>query len=398
MIPWMLWIIVILPALGGIILPFISRHETPGTARKFTLLVGGLVALCALGALLALGAHTEPPALGIALTWLPGVGEIGLRASATGLYMVLALAAALVATLALDKGEKSPPPGQLALALGALAAANVAFLVSNFLGRYAALEIVALLVALAPLLALNGIRTAGLVYLLLRIGDVGFLVAVLLLRATGTLDIDAALAGGSALAVPVQMWIVGGFLLAVGVKVAIWPFSWWRSVGHQMQRTTDSWLYATVMPLLGLYLLYRIAPLLTADAALGYLMLGWGALGLLLALVAIGANLHESRRHIPVNEIVGSLALIVAGLGALSWVRVLALALAPLQWLAAWLSPAAAPDALETGVLERVIAALPQAAKGVGCALQRWHTGRLRQNLLWIALVLTLALAVFLTL
>lgn len=448
MLPWMLWILVFVPALGGIALPFIARRLPPATVRRIALLIGGFVLLCALGARLSLDVAGAPDLL-FPLTWLPNAGEIGLRASATGLHMAMALSAGLVATLALGERGKAPDPGMLALALGALSAANVAFLVSNFLGRYVALEIVGLLVALAPLLAMTeGLRPAGLVYLLLRVGDAGFLIAVLLLRETGTLDIDAALHAGVTLSAASQTWIVLGFLLAVGVKAMVWPFGWWRSVGREMDSTTNHWLYATVMPMLGLYLLYRITPLLSGNAGLRALMRGWGAVGLLMLLLSAVISPRKSTRSaFPLNQIVGSLALILAGADAGTWVRTLAWALAPMHGLIAWLIPTTTParaerkpaqaepalmrvaqqfkTTVEVGILERIVTALPQAVMdgagwlyrvieqdhlegllrnvtqatlSAGHALQRWHTGRLRYNLTWVVIVLTLALAMFFTL
>jgi hypothetical protein len=147
----------------------------------------------------------------------------------------------------------------------ALAAGNLAFLSGHFLLRYVALEIVGLCVAAAPLLEGNGREWfvhAGWVYLLLRFGDAGLLAAVLLLGAeTGTFQISAALEAASSLSARVRLWVSLGFFLAVAVKIGLWPFYAWIDSGRRLARRNYAWLYATLMPNLGLYLLYRVAPL-----------------------------------------------------------------------------------------------------------------------------------------
>jgi hypothetical protein len=122
----------------------------------------------------------------------------------------------LAAHPALQRKAPDLPPFSAALLLLMLSAANIAFLSKNFLGRYVALEVVGLGIALAPLLEVReGARLARWVYLLLRLGDVGLLLAILVLhRAAGTLDINAALSASLTLPPALLAWIVGGFVLA----------------------------------------------------------------------------------------------------------------------------------------------------------------------------------------
>lgn len=446
----MLWsavaLIVLAPLVGGIAAAWSARRGAEVAARRFALAGAGLTALCALGARWLLAADVVRPDLFFPLTWLPGAGEIGLRLSAMGLDMALYVSAGLTANLELAYRRKVAPSLKLTLLmLGALAAVNVAFLISSFLGRYVALEIAGLCVALAPLLALRqGSRPAIKVYLLLRLGDAGFLVAALmLLYGAGVLDIDAALLAGATLPAASLTWITGGLLLAAGVKAGVWPFHFWRPVGRRLDLATDAWLYATVMPALGLYLLYRITPLLEVNTLTATLALLWGGGNLIHVLLAT----VTTAAHFPVGELVGGLALLLAGLGVQPWVRALALVLAPLHWLLAWYAPTphvstVAPRSetaepglvrfarqlnvtVERGVLERTLEVVPRIVMGVahwthrvveqdylegtlrravrgglaaGRQVQRWHTGRLRTNLAWALVMLALALALLFSL
>ena len=134
----------------------------------------------------------------------------------------------------------------------ALAATNVAFLIDHFLGRYVALEIMALCIALALLVEVRnsvGGRLARRSYLLLRLGDAGLLTAILVLMdASGTLNIATALEAGSTLDATRLGWVVAGFMLAVWVKLGGWPFHLWSQPGRRLALSSQAWLYATVMP------------------------------------------------------------------------------------------------------------------------------------------------------
>ena len=253
-----------------------------------------LIALGLTGAgLLALLPYADGPPL-LSLAWLPGTGQMGLRAGTTGLYAALATTSAAFFVLL-----ATPPCGgaddSLSAALMMLGAsgANVAFLADHFLARYVALEIVALCVALAPLVELGGGRggpLARLIYLVLRLGDAGLLVAILILAdVAGTLEIVPALGAGPELVGIRQGWVVGGFLLAVWVKLGAWPFHAWLRLGAPLSVESRAWLYATLLPNLGIYLLYRVTPLLGLSGGwqMGVLWLGGSVagLGLLLALL-----------------------------------------------------------------------------------------------------------------
>lgn len=244
------------------ILLILTEHGPPARVRWAVSLTAGVTALCALGLLPFAG--QVPP---LTLTWLPTAGPMRLSLATTSLFAITATAAAAVVAYLWGADTASGPTSTYhgALTLIALAAGNLAFLSGHFLLRYLALELVGLCVGAAPLLE-NGGRErfvhAGWVYLLLRFGDAGLLAAILLLGAeTGTFQITAALEAATTLPTSGRIWIGLGFFLAVAVKVGLWPFQAWIDSGRRLARSSYAWLYATLMPNLGLYLLYRVAPL-----------------------------------------------------------------------------------------------------------------------------------------
>ncbi|HRT32032.1 MAG TPA: proton-conducting transporter membrane subunit, partial [Anaerolineae bacterium] len=259
MVNWLFGGLVFAPLAAAALLPFLRRARVR-TLQWWLAGVAALVTACATGLLFFIG---ETPT--IAFTWLPGAGAMGFSLERAGLLAALATSAtaAFVLTQTARTSHEASISAWLTgmVLLVALAAANAAFLSAHFLARYVALEVVGLCIALAALIEIGemrGLRRGGLVYLLLRIGDAGLLAAILLLGArTGTLEIGPALAAAPALSARALGWVTVGFALAVSVKIGVWPFHFWIRVGQSLSHPGDLWLYATVMPNLGLYLLYR---------------------------------------------------------------------------------------------------------------------------------------------
>ncbi len=307
-----------LPTAAGLAL--IARHilstrRDETRVRWVVALTAGVVALC------AVALHLIGAVAAVAVRWLPGTGPMTLSLGSTSLLAAAATAAALGVTAAVVEPTSSLVSGTVLLAL---ASGNVAFLSGHFLLRYGALEMVGLFIAAAPLLQvrLRGERAsaagvhAAWVYLLLRLGDAGLLTAILMLWThTGTLEITPALEAGAALSLGVQAWVAGGFLLAVAVKIGLWPFHAWIHSEGRLDRLTGTWLYATLMPNLGLYLLYRVAPLVRAAPALR-----WGAIGA--GIVAGAATLLTALARV---RRAGKPAHILAGIGAVLWCAAVAL-------------------------------------------------------------------------
>ncbi len=278
------------------------------------------------------------------MEWLPGTGEMNLLAAPTSLYALGMTILVLLTALLGTRGRFRRPYIEAGLAALALIGATLAFLAGHFLLRYVALEVAALCVALAPLLASAGPsgdagdRQMSLaVYLVLRIGDAGLLAAILALYgAVGTLDIDAALAAGQGLPLPRLGWIAAGFALAVWVKVGLWPFSLWLHAGRRLGGVSRAWLYLVLMPNLGLYLLYKVSPLLAAAGPAQMAVMWVGA-----ACAVISALLAIFQRDWASGEIVlwstqGGLILWVAALGLKSPVWVSLILWTPLRLLSVW--------------------------------------------------------------
>ena len=334
--------LVALPLLGGAWIAVVARRASASIVRYTTLAVTGLVALCTV-ALLFLDGDTPR----LAVEWLPGMGPMTLGLGLTGLYAALVTAwSAFLALCGTWSHETAFSPWSGTLTLVALAAANVAFVAQHFLLRYAALEIVALCVALAPLVELGnerGSRLARRVYLILRLGDAGLLAAILILMdAGGTLDIAAALEAGETLDASRLGWVVAGFGLAAWVKLAGWPFQVWSQAGGPLSLPSRSWLYATVVPNLGAYLLYRVTPLLVLAGPLQRVVLWVGAGGAALAMLIALTSLEAMRSPGGVGRAdwptwlgaaQGGMALFVAASGVKTAVWLSLLAVTPLRLL-----------------------------------------------------------------
>ncbi|MBN2391247.1 MAG: hypothetical protein JXR84_11005 [Anaerolineae bacterium] len=378
--------------------------ESPIAGRHVALTATGLATVCA--AALALNGDQEVP---FRLTWLPGAGAMTFSLGTTGLYAALATTSAAFLALLLSRlpsRESSrpvyrlPSPGTSAsgLLLLTLAAANTAFLSGHFLGRYVALEIAGVCIALVPLLTLardTGPRLGKFVYLVLRVGDTGFLISMLILtNAAGTLNIGPALESGASLDAPHLTWVIIGFVLAVWVKIGAWPFESWQQIGDQFDSTSHGWTYATVMPNLGLYLLYRITPLLALQPALQTWALWLSLSGMVL--VTVIALLKRDLRPAVVylNAAQGGLALCLAAGGLQKSIVTLMLVMTPLRLLFLWGSNAMQTESLRVRRLGGLLV-------GVGSSLLMGFNGylvwQLAQSMAvsWTALIL-LALIVIL--
>jgi NADH:ubiquinone oxidoreductase subunit 4 (subunit M) len=315
-----------LPTLVGLVLLVAGRSLSLSLRRGLTL---GALLLAAGCATALLGYAGQDP--GIAIEWLPGTGTMTLGLALSSLFVLLATAwaAALASLTGWEGWERGTGYGD-ALTLLGLAATGIALLAGHFLLRYVALEIVALCVALAPLVAWrdgHSIRSTFLVYLLLRIGDAGLLSAIVALWATaGTLEIGPALAAAWQMPAPVLGLTAAGFLLAVWVKIGAWPFQVWSSIGQRLAPRHGAWLYGTVFPNLGLYLLYRTAPLFRIGGPLGQAALWLGAGGAVLAaLLALRQRDLDQEMTLPhVFAALGGLVVVAAsgGLQVAIWLSV----------------------------------------------------------------------------
>jgi NADH:ubiquinone oxidoreductase subunit 5 (subunit L)/multisubunit Na+/H+ antiporter MnhA subunit len=321
------------PLLAAVLLVTALRHACARVARQVVLVAIGLTVACVL-ALLRQGNSS----VSMISEWLPGTGPLGLAASTSGLSVALvtAVAAGLVIPIAAWNPEQRPNRSQ-ALMLAAMSAANAGLLADHFLGRYAALEVVALCAGLVPLATLQGkpARTlAWQIYLPLRIGDLAMLVAMLILGiAAGTLHVGQALEAAPDLGRAHLTWVLVGLTLAAWAKLGGWPFSVWGLAARRLSLGSQAWLYATLVPNLGAYLLYRIAPLLASagsiSTALAWLGAGGAALGALAAIIQ--RDMRTALVSVAASQ--AGLLLCAAAAGLQPLVLLAILALTPLRLL-----------------------------------------------------------------
>ena len=313
------------PFLASVVVAALLRRSSTG-ARRVALVASGATALCATALLSRAG---DDPTM--AIRWLPDTGPMTFGLGATGLYAALVTTwVAFLTLLATTSAETDTPPLLLALVLLALSAANVAFLSEHFLSRYVALEVVALSIALAPLAEQRGDeggRGFWLVYVLLRLGDVGLLSTIKILYATGgTLEITPALEAAGTLGGARLGWVIFGLMLAVWVKLGVWPLNVWIAWGRGLSVSTQAWLYITAMPNLGAYLLYRVTPLLALDPGVQTLLLWLGAGAAMLAVVTALTRRDLRSALVYVAAARGGLLVFAAaaGLKAAVWLGLLA--------------------------------------------------------------------------
>ena len=197
--------------------------------------------------------------------WWPGSGQLYLKLDLFGLVPAFWTTASGLVFYVLSIREQGDTRTNVrdGLFLIVLTAANLAFLAGNFALRYAALEVAALGIAVVQLLE-TGKRTGESLYLGLRLGDAGLLMAILMLYASGgSLEISEALSLATGQTNATLNWAAIGFLVAVAVKTGIWPFTFWQNAAAVSRSLlSKAWFLATVMPNLGVYLLYRTAPLM----------------------------------------------------------------------------------------------------------------------------------------
>jgi NADH:ubiquinone oxidoreductase subunit 5 (subunit L)/multisubunit Na+/H+ antiporter MnhA subunit len=185
-------------------------------------------------------------------------------------------------------------------------------------------------------------QRTGFVYVLLRLGDAGLLAAILILAETsGSLMISTSLAAGPELSGADLAWTVAGLSLAVWIKCGIWPLHGWLTAADGLDQITSAWLYGVAMQSLGLYLLYRVTPLITLQPVARWAIFATGLLSI------AGLFLRYRRHHISheslwINagsSLIGSIALCSAALGYKGLVVILLLAATPARMVMTLFTP-----------------------------------------------------------
>lgn len=246
----------------------------------------------------------------LSLAWIPGVAAVSLSLGPTGTYLAVMVFFSLALTLIWNP-ERAPPapsadrsdlwglhglrdywPG-VAHVLCSLVVA--ALTLDQFLARYVVLELVALVTLLVLFVEISSAQNHFPLwhrYLQFRLGDVGLMLAILLLnRRTDSFLIEEMLRTYQSEAAPVlplgkQVPIAFGGLLAAMVKMGLPPFHGWLLDSTTLSRQSYTWLSGVALPVLGVYLLYRLSPILVGAIALrvsltiiGVVVLLWVLIG-----------------------------------------------------------------------------------------------------------------------
>jgi hypothetical protein len=269
-----------------------------------------------------------------ALPWLAWAGErtinlplsflgepisLSVSKTAIALYPVLLV---VLGVLVYFRGTRGAELSRYEASLLAfsLSAGLLAFFSNQFMIRYIALELVGLLAAMAvcPSVERERFRRFGKVFLTLRIGDIGLLASILLIQAeSGTLSIPEMVEAAVALPLPQRTWAVVGFVLAGLVKMGVIPFAGWQEEAWSVRKSPAMWIPAFLMPGLGMYLLYRVYPVL-ASASL--FRIGLPVLAVILFFIQWMTG-REKPRFVWVGSALNAFVLVIAALGSGSLLR-----------------------------------------------------------------------------
>jgi hypothetical protein len=274
-----------------------------------------VLSLAALSCLALAGEQT----INLPFSFLGEPISLSISKTAIALYAVLLL---VLGALVYFGGTRAKEISRYETSLLAfsLSAGLLAFFSNQFMIRYIALELVGLLAAMAvcPRLDREGFRRFGKVFLTLRIGDVGLLASILLIQAeSGTLLIPEMVEAAVALPLPQRTWAVIGFVLAGLVKMGVIPFAAWQEEAWSVRKSPVMWIPAFLMPGLGMYLLYRVYPVLVSASLF--------RVGLpILAVILIFSQFITSRgkpRFVRMGSALNAFVLIIAALGSGALVR-----------------------------------------------------------------------------
>jgi hypothetical protein len=373
----LLFTLLLFPITAGVALLFVGR-SVEWVRRYAGLAVTALAFVCSLGLLFFGEQDVHVP-----VTWIPGAGAWSLHIGGLGLTaLIVTLGSALVTRIVTLVAGTECTPELDAIFLIALGAGSMAFLTGHFLARYLALEIVALCVAAACLIHIRseaGTQAAGFVYLLLRVGDAGLLASILLLLGIGdTLDVGEALQVGIGLRGLSLAWVVGGFSLAVWVKAGAWPFHGWQRVGVTHLPAAAAWLYGTLMPQLGLYLLYRVTPLMALGGIITLVLLVLG-LGSSVVTVVLWLRAARSATSLQVygGALLGSLGIAFAALGSVAGVSTILIAGVLFRLgMALWrMARASSPEFAVAGVLDSSVVMQGTLGRGLVGTVRSFMSG-----------------------
>ena len=195
----------------------------------------------------------------------------------------------------------------------ALSAGCLAFYSGQFMMRYIALEVVGLLVALTAIVSFANLIPFGVIFLILRLGDLSMLAAILILyQPARTLDINTMITQAALMPLNSQAWVLAGFLFAVIVKVALFPMGGWLQIARENKQFITIWISAILMPAMGYYLLYRIVPIIQYRAAFQIIIMALASALLLAIMLVSYLRVVPFTPFMVVNSVLSAMAILLA--------------------------------------------------------------------------------------
>ena len=245
---------------------------------------------------------------------------LSLSQTPTILFLITALTLWLLLFIRQQQRQEELSRFDAVLLSFSLAFGYVAFFSGQFLMRYISLEIVGLIAALSALDWSEDPFPIGrfrVVFIFLRLGDLGLLISILLLRASsGTLNIDEMIEAAVDLPPDQQVWILAGVLLAVAIKLAVWPFAMWLGCAQGKKQRPAYWIAAILLPSLGMYLLYRFLPIVQAQAVYQIFLAALAVAILIVALVSRRDKRDQPSRVLMIGNMIGAMLFLGAASGS----------------------------------------------------------------------------------
>jgi multicomponent Na+:H+ antiporter subunit D len=308
---------VLVPLSTAVACLFLRRRRGPQRAVSVTgaaLLLGVAVAL--LHRVSAAGIQVMPMAGWPAPFGISLVADL-LAAIMVVLTGITGLAVAVYSLGSIDEAREAHGYHPLFHVL--LAGVGMAFLTGDFFNLYVAFEV--MLMASFVLLALGGERAqleGGVKYVALNLfSSAVFLAAVgVLYGMTGTLNMaDVALAVQRGAAPGLVTTLACLFLVAFGIKAAVFPFFFWLPASYHTPPVAVSALFAGLLTKVGVYALLRAFTLVfTGDTAFTHGLILAGA-GLTMVTGVLGAAAQFEFRRVLSFHIVSQIGYMVLGLG-----------------------------------------------------------------------------------
>lgn len=315
-IAWLVILPVIIPLIAGAFAVMMRRL----VYHQHLIGLGGVLALVVVNVMLLAHVLANGPLSMTMGNWLP---PFGISFAADTLSALMALVGSLIGLLAAiyaldDIGMRGRRFGFFPLLMIMLAGVNGAFLTGDIFNLYVWLEV--LLISSFGLLILGGERMqidGAVKYAFLNlIATTLFLVATgLLYGLTGTLnlaDLGRILPGHAAddlLAVVALLYLV-----ALGMKGAVFPLFFWLPASYHTPRFVVSALFAGLLTKVAIYALFRIFTLVFAEAPEAvYQIMLWAAIATMV-IGAAGALAQNELRRMLGYMVIGGIGSIVLGL------------------------------------------------------------------------------------